>query len=274
VQLPLLGKHLLPKYRLLDLGAEEQEILISVVTVVRNGIYDIERTILSVIENKPAWLEYIVIDGASIDGTLQILHHYDYLIDHLISEPDAGIYDAMNKGIELSKGACVALLNCGDRYEAGALQIVATIVHGCKDKYYILAGGVYRVDRFGNSTGSYIPQQKELSRRFYSMPLNHPAMFVSRSVYTDITRYNTDYRICSDYKFVLDVIDKKVPIKFLNKILVTMSDGGISDNFKSIFLLLNEAFTIRRKFRGIAYCSGAYLREMSSFISNKLFKSF
>ena len=97
--------------------------MVSVVTVVRNGIKTIEQTILSVINQDYHDFEYIIIDGVSTDGTLEILNKYSDKISKIISEPDVGIYDAMNKGIALANGDWVYFLGCDDvLYESSTLS--------------------------------------------------------------------------------------------------------------------------------------------------------
>ena len=89
---------------------------ISVVTVVRNHVNEIERTLLSVLSQTLCQLEYIVIDGASTDGTLQIINQYNNRITRLVSEPDQGIYDAMNKGLAMATGEFIIFMNAGDEF--------------------------------------------------------------------------------------------------------------------------------------------------------------
>ena len=97
---------------------------ITIITVCMNSVNTIEKTIRRVIEQEYSDLEYIVIDGGSTDGTLEVLRQYESYIDKWISEPDNGIYDAMNKGIELSTGEVIAFLNSDDWYEKDAIKIV------------------------------------------------------------------------------------------------------------------------------------------------------
>jgi len=237
--------------------------LLSVVTVVRNGERYLEETIQSVIAHKD--IQYIIIDGASTDDTVSIIKKYDEHIDFWVSESDRGIYEAMNKGINLAAGECVALLNCGDVYEQGTLDIVSEKVMQTTEKHYVIAGGVSMIDSVGEVSGVYIPDNNSLDNKFRYMPLNHPAMFVSRAVYRDIATYNAELKIAADYEFVLTLLDQKVGIIFMESILTRMRSGGISESPKSIGVRLKESFRIRRKYSGLLYCSLISLREVLSF---------
>src|SRR5690606_4665890 len=103
-----------------DLGQDIQreKPALSVITVVYNNVKDIERTILSVINQTYKNIEYIIIDGVSTDGTLDIIHQYSEKISHIVSEPDKGIYDAMNKGLSVATGDYVLFMNSGDEIYA------------------------------------------------------------------------------------------------------------------------------------------------------------
>ena len=184
--------------------------LLSIVTVVRNGEPYLKETISSVIAQKTGDVEYIIIDGASSDGSLAILKRYGKEIDYWISEPDHGIYEAMNKGIRAAKGAFVGLLNSGDCYAAGALTLVLDEIRSMTNRDAVIAGGVAILDKSAKIVATHIVDINSLSDKFRFMPLNHPAMFVANSIYTDTGLYREDLRICSDYDFVLKLLKQKV----------------------------------------------------------------
>lgn len=239
---------------------------ISVVTIVRNGELEIEATILSVIRDKPDWLEYIVVDGASMDGTLQVIEKYSKFIDCFVSEADSGIYDAMNKGVSLARGRCIGLLNSGDTYERGALESVAEWLGQVDVKYFVLAGGVRMVDSLGFQREVFVPDEDVLKKRFKIMPLNHPAMFVSRTVYSDISLYDDNRRVSADYGFTLKILEHGVRVYFMPMVLVKMATGGVSDSARTLFVRLNECFSIRREYKSFSYCAFVYARELVSFL--------
>jgi glycosyltransferase involved in cell wall biosynthesis len=239
--------------------------LLSIVTVVRNGATVLEETILSVIAQKNEDVEYIVIDGASSDGTLEIIKGHGGNIDYWVSEADRGIYEAMNKGIKASKGAFIGMLNSGDRYPAGALSVVLDEIRRLKDRSAVIAGGVAIIDRRGAIAATHMVDANSLANRYRFMPLNHPAMFVESSIYATLGTYREDLRICSDYDFVLRLLGRQVEIRFVPVVLTEMRAGGISDSPGTLFTRLGEGFRIRRQYKGLAYSVIIFARELMSF---------
>ena len=112
--------------------------LISVITVSYNAVTTIEQTILSVINQTYSNIEYIIIDGGSTDGTVDIIRKYADRIAYWVSEPDKGIYDAMNKGTKKANGEYIAFLNSDDWYELDAVSIIAQFADGKNDLYQVL----------------------------------------------------------------------------------------------------------------------------------------
>ncbi len=240
--------------------------LLSIVTVVRNGEPYLKETISSVIAQKTGDVEYIIIDGASSDGTLAIIKRYGKEIDYWISEPDHGIYEAMNKGIRAAKGAFVGLLNSGDCYAAGALTLVLDEIRSMTNRDAVIAGGVAILDKSAKIVATHIVDVNSLSDKFRFMPLNHPAMFVANSIYTDTGLYREDLRICSDYDFVLKLLKRKVEIRFIPEVLTEMQAGGISDSPATLLTRLREGFQIRRQYKGLGYSLMIVARELISFL--------
>ncbi|MDO8263090.1 MAG: glycosyltransferase family 2 protein [Gallionella sp.] len=240
--------------------------LLSIVTVVRNGEPFLEETISSVIAQKTEDVEYIIIDGASSDGTLAIIKKYEEYIDYWISEPDRGIYDAMNKGIRAAKGAFVGLLNSGDRYAAGALTLVLDEIRNMRSRDVVIAGGVAMLDISGRIAATHMVDVNSLSNKFRFMPLNHPAMFVANSIYAEAGLYREDLRICSDYDFVLKLLDRRVEIRFIPEVLTEMRAGGISDSPTTLLTRLREGFQVRRQHKGLGYSLMIVARELMSFL--------
>lgn len=180
--------------------------LVSVVTVVLNGAETIEQTILSVIGQSYQNIEYIVIDGGSTDGTIEILKKYNAEIDNWLSESDNGLYSAMNKGIRLANGDLIALLNSDDFYEEDAVfRIVkaydanpaAKIFHG--DRMDVHLDGSLQLRKYNPSRYLF---------KYYSMTYHHPSMFIHKEIYNELL-YNENLRVYSDYQFVLTLYLQK-----------------------------------------------------------------
>lgn len=203
---------------------------ISVITVVRNGAGTIRECIES-IRTQIVSAEHIVIDGGSTDGTLNILKEYDAQISKLISEPDKGIYDAMNKGLALAQGDVIGILNADDMYaHAGILSEVAKIfsdkgVDSCYgDLLYVDYHDMSRVIRYWQA-GNYS------ERQFYRgwMP-PHPTFFVRRSVYETYGKFNLSLGSAADYELMLRFLLRyKISTAYIPDILIRMRVGGVSN---------------------------------------------
>ena len=193
--------------------------LVSIITVVFNGVETIEQTIKSVIHQSYNEIEYIIVDGESTDGTLNIIKKYEEYIDHWVSESDEGLYHAMNKGISLSNGELIGIINSDDWYEPRAIELVVNsylqnpdkmIFHG--DRYDILEDGSRKLYKYNPSEFKFL---------YTSMTYNHPSMVISKKVY-DKHLYNTLLKSYSDYEFILKNylenphVFKYIPIAYVN----------------------------------------------------------
>ena len=215
--------------------------LISIVTVVYNGEQHIDQAIRSVLSQTYDNIEYIVVDGGSTDRTLDIIRAHEDRIDCWVSEPDGGIYDAMNKGIGLASGDLVGLLNSDDWYADGAIAEVARIYADGGGKPRVIAG------KWGivlESLGLTIEAAPSL--RFHTgMPLCHQAMFVPMAVYASVGLYDLGYRFSADLDMVLRLYADHVPFVFSDKVLVHFRASGASD--QSYRESVREASGIIRK---------------------------
>ena len=206
--------------------------LISVITVVRNNDKYIERCIKSVLEQTYDDFEYIVIDGASTDGTVEIIKKYQHSIAHWNSEPDGGIYDAMNKGIKVAKCEWIHLLNSDDYYvENTVLNRVANVLRDPKKKFYYF------------SMIQKINERKNLYRwpyckwkLWYSAYLPHPTMFVSSEAYQKIGLYDTQFSIAADHDMVLRLIQNGFnPIYYDFPVSVMQLGGASNQDYRVTF---------------------------------------
>ena len=188
---------------------------ISIVTIVRNNVSQIGETIDSVLSQEYPDLEYIVIDGASTDGTVGEIEKRREGLACFVSEPDRGIYDAMNKGIARATGDVIGLINSGDRYLPGALKLVEKSFAGRDLDNSIFWGDVI-YEKKGRVRG-FRPEN-----RYRGAFAPHPSMFVPRRVYERIGVYDTSFRLLGDYDFMyravnhcgVDVIYVPEPVAF------------------------------------------------------------
>lgn len=200
---------------------------ISVITIVLNGRNALQKTIDSVSGQTYPNIEYILIDGGSTDGTLEVIEHNvaEGWVAKYISEPDEGISDAFNRGVELASGEMLGFINCGDRYLPDTVEAVAaamaevpsgTCVHGnlvVKD-----VGGLQH----------WSPKRFSALWKYVDMPFFHPTLFVPRAVYNQIGVFDKGYRIAMDYDLVLRAMRNKIPFHYIGKDLAVFANDGIS----------------------------------------------
>lgn len=198
---------------------------ISIVTVVFNGISTIEQTIKSVIVQNYPNLEYIIIDGGSTDGTINIIEKYSKHISFWSSEPDKGIYDAMNKGITKASGRVIAFLNSDDWYEEGTLNYINSCF---KHNEEIICGNirVHYDDRIYTQT---VRDDVTLKDLFCAMEYPHPSTFIRKELFDKIGYYNLDYDISADYEWILRARCHGIKVMTVNRSLANFRLGGLSE---------------------------------------------
>jgi len=176
--------------------------LVSVITVVLNGEEHLRDAIDSVLAQTYPELEYIVVDGGSTDNTTAILREYGRGIDYWVSEPDAGIYDAMNKGIRLSRGALIGILNADDRYFPYAVERAVGALSNPQIGYCY--GWMRLIDSKGNDCGLVKPVPRHLfgKRILRETLVPHPTMFVRRSVYESIGGFDSRLKLAGDFELI------------------------------------------------------------------------
>lgn len=202
---------------------------ISVITIVYNARDTIKRCIESVISQDHNNIEYIIIDGGSTDGSLQIINQYKSHIKVLVSEPDQGIYDAMNKGIRLATGEIVGMLNADDFFVDQ--EVISTITQAFSNSD---AGIVYGDLDYINSTGKIIRKWRshtcgKNSFQWGFMP-PHPTFYCKRDLFEKYGFYSLEYGSAADYEFMARLMHKcQIRSLHLNKVMVKMQVGGVSN---------------------------------------------
>ena len=196
--------------------------LISIVTVVYNGEEHLEETIRSVLGQSYDNVEYIVIDGGSTDGTVDIIRQYEEGIDYWVSEPDEGIYDAMNKGIMLAGGEMINFMNSGDMlYDKTTLGDVAAQIAPDTDLIYGDAEMRYRTFR---RKRTILP----LPEMYRGMPFSHQSMYARTALHREYP-YDLSYSLCADYDFICKMYVKKKNFKRMERLTAACSTDGLSD---------------------------------------------
>jgi len=220
--------------------------VLTVITVVYNNQHHIERTLNSVLNQTYQAIEYIVIDGASTDGTLNILKQYENRLSKMVSEPDKGIYDAMNKGLTMATGQYVLFMNSGD--EIYAHDTVANIFASAADAdiYY---GETEMIDNYGNSLGRRrhkAPKQFTWRSFNYGMSISHQAIYIKRSL---TTPYNLQYQLSADIDWILQAAKKAKIIVNVKQYVARYLVGGMSKTKHR--QSLTERFAIMRQHYGL-----------------------
>lgn len=192
--------------------------LVSVITVVYNGEKYLENTFLSVLNQTYHNIEYIVIDGGSTDGTLDIIRKYDNRISYWVSEPDEGISDAFNKGVSLASGEIIGIINADDWYEVDTVEKVVERFSECKAD--VVHGDVCR------AVEMIIPDEAMLR---YEMALNHPTAFVTYRGYLKTGLFRNDFRYAMDYEWMLRAKNIGLSFSYINQYLANMRLDGVSD---------------------------------------------
>jgi glycosyltransferase involved in cell wall biosynthesis len=215
---------------------------VSIVTVCYNSAATIEHTIQSVLSQSYENIEYIIVDGGSNDATLDIINSYKDKISKVISEPDKGIYDAMNKGVMNASGEVVGILNSDDFYETN--ESVSQVIAAFENDIDVVFGDLVFVkpENLNHITRFYsLPKFKAWKLKFGWMP-PHPSSFIKKSLYDKYGLYKINYKISADYEiFIRFLLVHKARFKHINKTLVRMRDGGVSTSgIKSSITLNNE----------------------------------
>ena len=206
--------------------------LITVITVVFNGEKTLKDTIESVMMQTYENIEYIIIDGGSSDGTVDILKQYDHVIDYWHSEKDGGMYDAMNKGIVLCSGEYVGMLNSDDMFANGDVlhNIVDTFCQTKSDAVFSCLNIVDK-DNLGKILRKYrVTKFNSALMRIGAMP-PHPTFYCKKACYNEVGLYRADYKIAADFEMLARLLMRqKISWSFLDKVTVTMRSGGLSDS--------------------------------------------
>ena len=201
--------------------------LISYVTVVRNNVKTLERTILSVKEQTYKNTEHIIIDGASTDGTLELILKYKDELDYYASEPDNGLYDALNKAIPLCRGELILVLNSDDWLSTNSAEYASK--NYLFDKAQLICGTA-KVLINEKDFVEWKPQKVSLTSYFTVANLNHNAVYASRKAYEKSGPYDSSYMIAADTKWILSCYDSGSNFTYTDNILVNYSLGGISSD--------------------------------------------
>lgn len=239
---------------------------ISIITVCLNAEDTIENTFLSVINQTYKNIELIVIDGASKDRTIEIISKYTQKISHFISEPDKGIYDAMNKGILLATGDFIIFMNANDEFFDNFVleKVVKTLTENPEVKF--LFGDVQCTSKDNEICKL---RTFEHIKNNYSLMLDnlcHQSIFYHRSLFEKFGIFSLEYPICADWEFnIRCLVKEKSPALYLNLPLAKVNLDGISSQYSSVKDIKNERQAILSKYYGSMAFS---FSRLNNFIKN------
>lgn len=219
---------------------------LSIITIVYNNVRDIERTIKSIVNQTYKNIEYIIIDGKSTDGTLAVIEQYKTQIAKIVSEPDKGIYDAMNKGLKMATGDYILFMNSGDEiYDEHTVEDIFETSPGA-DIYY------GETEMYNDNWESLGRRRHEAPEEFnwtsfkYGMNVSHQAIYIRRSI---IVPYDLTYKYSSDIDWIIKAAKKASSIVNVKRYVAKYLVGGMSK--KKHRESLKERFKIFSKYYGV-----------------------
>jgi len=222
--------------------------LVSIITVVFNNSGYIRDTIESVLYQSYPLIEYIVIDGGSIDGTVDVIKEYQNKISVFISETDKGIYDGLNKGISLATGDVIAFLHSDDVYAHET--VISNVVGFFDNDTQGVYGDLVYTDKVDMSKVFRYWKSCDFSPSLLSkgwMP-PHPTLFLRCEVYQKYGTFDTSFKIAGDYDFMLRILKDNIVVKYLPQVIYKMRVGGESNrSIKNILDKSKEDFRAMRK---------------------------
>ena len=215
---------------------------VSIITVCYNSVKNIRKALESVNSQNYQNIEYIVIDGGSTDGTIEVIEEFSDRITKFVSEPDGGIYDALNKGIEISSGEVVAILHSDDEYcNKNVVSNVMNHMMDSKSEFcfsdaVIVDGSSGRILRY--YMANYF--NRWMFRIGWMPP--HPTCFIEKSLFNEFGLYSINYKIAGDFDLLVRFFyGRKIRWSYLDQISIKMSGGGVSNSgWRSKRLIFNE----------------------------------
>lgn len=239
---------------------------LSIITIAFNCAFDLEATVKSVLNQTFRDFEYIVIDGGSKDGSLEVIKKYESAISKWVSEPDNGIYDAMNKGLKMATGEYVLFMNAGDTfYASDSLSKVSFSQNPDADIFY---GEALSVDEEGKELGlrpKKLPHKLNWKHFKRGMVVCHQSFIVRRTL---APAYNLHYQLSADVEWVLRCLKDSNQTVFTGTIISRFLEGGASKKRHSESL--KERFIIMQAYFGLTTTILSHIRFVFGTVSTKL----
>ena len=233
----------------------QEPLSFSVITVCFNSVETLGRALDSVAKQDWAKVEHIVIDGGSKDGTAQVLEENRAHLSHVVSEPDRGIYDAMNKGLDLATGDVICFLNADDYYDSA--QVLSKVARAMQQEHLdAIVGdvGFFRKDNINRLVRYYRSSRFTPKRLAWGWMPAHPALFMRQEVFKRVGHFKIDYQIAADYEYVVRAFcgQHTLRYKHLPGVLVRMQMGGVSTKGIGATIRLNQEIIRACRENGVA----------------------
>ena len=243
-----------------ELNSKNDCPLVSIITIVFNGEKSIERTIKSVLNQNYSNIEYLIVDGGSSDGTINIIRKYEDKIKRWISEPDKGISDAFNKGIGMATGDIVGFVNADDWYNENTVSKVVP--------FFAKFSAVYGDVQFWEGETVKHRTYADHGKLEQGMTLAHPAVFVKRHMFQKYGMFDLNFKIAMDYEFLIKLYVGKEPFYNIREVIMNMSLGGISDrNWLKAFA---EERSLKTKYFGSLRSTYYFQKQIILFLLQRL----
>jgi glycosyltransferase involved in cell wall biosynthesis len=217
--------------------------LVTIITVVFNGEKHLEQTIQSIISQTYDNVEYIIIDGGSTDGTVDIIRKYEEVIDYWVSEPDAGISDAMNKGISLATGILINHLHAGDKFAADTTLSSVVSSYNSEGWRWCFGNQLLRSHTDDTIVGCFCPPKFSQKLLHIVNTIPHPTVFSERALIEEVNGFDNNYKCAMDYHLWLRFTQLSKPKQFDYATAEFLLGGRSSD----IKLALREEFRARKE---------------------------
>jgi glycosyltransferase involved in cell wall biosynthesis len=237
---------------------------ISIITVCLNCSAAVEATYRSIVSQDYINYEWVVIDGNSTDGTFEILEKYKEDIAYLCSEPDSGIYEAMNKGITQSKGEYIVFMNAGDTFHN--TNTLSTVSRNFGPD--LLYGNTLKINNKGHEVSTY---PNTLTKEYIlNYTLSHQSSYFKKDIFFKYGMYDTFYRIAGDYDLYAQMIhNEEISFKYINETLSVFKQDGISNQKKHRDRLKFEQHHLRKKY----FNNYKYTQKYWKYIIKKIFQT-
>jgi glycosyltransferase involved in cell wall biosynthesis len=217
--------------------------LVTIITVVFNGEKHLEQTIQSIISQTYDNVEYIIIDGGSTDGTVDIIRKYEEVIDYWVSEPDAGISDAMNKGISLATGILINHLHAGDKFAADTTLSSVVSSYNSESWRWCFGNQLLRSHTDDTIVGCFCPPKFSQKLLHIVNTIPHPTVFSERALIEEVNGFDNNYKCAMDYHLWLRFTQLSKPKQFDYATAEFLLGGRSSD----VKLALREEFRARKE---------------------------